>query len=85
MDCDPPICASLCSSDDKCIPPHPTIGWDGIPWTFCLGWPQDAILLMSTSCVQLTLQASASSGNISDSFSKSPRKTGTSVITFVSA
>jgi hypothetical protein len=38
--------------DDRCVPPCPTfIGWDGVSWTFYLGWPPTAILLISASWV----------------------------------
>jgi hypothetical protein len=41
--------ASHCSWDDRCIPPLPTIDWDGFSLTFCLGWPWISILQISAS------------------------------------
>jgi hypothetical protein len=37
----------LSSWDDRHEPPYPAIGWDEISLTFCLGWPQIVILLIS--------------------------------------
>jgi hypothetical protein len=31
--------------------PHPVIGWDGVSWIFCTGWPWTAILQVSASWV----------------------------------
>jgi hypothetical protein len=44
LDHDPPICASLCSWDDRHIPLHPATGWDGVSWTFCPGCPEATII-----------------------------------------
>jgi hypothetical protein len=35
--------------DDKCIPPHSLVCWDGIILTFCPDWPQTTILQISAS------------------------------------
>jgi hypothetical protein len=51
LDHNAPIFASLCNWDDRCVPPCLVIGWDGVLWTFCLGWLQTKILLISTSQV----------------------------------
>jgi hypothetical protein len=37
-----------CNWDDRCVQPHPTIGWDRVSWTFPPGWPPTVI---SISCV----------------------------------
>jgi hypothetical protein len=34
LDCNPPICASPCSWDDREIPLCPAIGWDEVSWIF---------------------------------------------------
>jgi hypothetical protein len=47
----PSICASPHSRDDRCTPPHPAIGWDGVWHTFCLGWLRTMILPIFTSQV----------------------------------
>jgi hypothetical protein len=52
LDCDPPIYASQVSGMTGTH--HHTwlfIGWRGVLWTFCLGWPGTMILLISTSQV----------------------------------
>jgi hypothetical protein len=54
LDCDPPSCASLCSLDDTCMLSYPAISWDGVLLTFCLGWPQTVILLISDLCLLST-------------------------------
>jgi hypothetical protein len=36
---------------DWCMAPYPIIVWDGVSRTFCLDWPQAAILLISASWV----------------------------------
>jgi hypothetical protein len=41
--------ASWHSWDDRLLPLYPVIGWDGISWALCLGWPQTTILLISVS------------------------------------
>jgi hypothetical protein len=41
-----------CNWHDRCEPQFPTfIGWDRVLRTFCLGWPQTVILLISASQV----------------------------------
>jgi hypothetical protein len=47
----PTIYASFSSWDDRCIPSRPIIGWDGVSWTFCWGWPGTTILPISASQV----------------------------------
>jgi hypothetical protein len=49
LDHDPPICASLRSWDDICVPLCPAIDWRRVSWRFCLGWPWSVILPISTS------------------------------------
>jgi hypothetical protein len=49
--CNPPIYASQNRWDHKHMPLYPATGWDGVFWTFCLGWPWTVILLISTSRV----------------------------------
>jgi hypothetical protein len=51
LDHDPAICASLCSWGWQAYATVPSHGWDGVSWTFCLGWPQTIILLISASWV----------------------------------
>jgi hypothetical protein len=41
-----PFCTSTCSWDDRSAPLQLVIGWDGISWTFCPGWPRTTILLV---------------------------------------
>jgi hypothetical protein len=42
----------LCSYNDRCKGHHPQIiGWDRVSLTFCLGWPQTVIFLISASWV----------------------------------
>jgi hypothetical protein len=48
---DTPISASPCSYDDRCVPVHPAIGWDGVSQTFLPGWPWTVSLLLSASWV----------------------------------
>jgi hypothetical protein len=52
---DPPIGSSyLClphNWDDRCVSPHPTIGWHGISLTFCLRWAPTMTFLISASWV----------------------------------
>jgi hypothetical protein len=42
------ILCLLCSWDHRHMPACPAIDWDGVLLTFCLGWPQIKILLIST-------------------------------------
>jgi hypothetical protein len=51
LDHSSPICASWCSWDDRWVPLHTAIDWDGVLGTFCLGWPWTTILPISTSLV----------------------------------
>jgi hypothetical protein len=44
-----PICASHLSWDDRCIPLHPAIVWNGVSQTFCPDWPHATILPISSS------------------------------------
>jgi hypothetical protein len=39
LDYDSPLYASHSSWDNRHMPPHPAIDWNGILQTFCLGWP----------------------------------------------
>jgi hypothetical protein len=48
---DLPVSASQVAWDKRHIPLCPANGWDGVLWTFCLGWPQTLILLISASQV----------------------------------
>jgi hypothetical protein len=43
LDCNPPICVSLCSH----VPPCPPTGWDGVSHTFRPGWSETAVFLIS--------------------------------------
>jgi hypothetical protein len=43
------ISVSQVSWDDRCVPLCPTIGWDIIWKTPCLGWPGTVILPISAS------------------------------------
>jgi hypothetical protein len=45
----PPSCASLCGWDDRHGPPCPSISWDEISQTICVGCPHAVILLISAS------------------------------------
>jgi hypothetical protein len=45
---------SWLSWEGRCIPLYLAIGWDGVLWTFCPGWPQTGILQIFAS---LGLQA----------------------------
>jgi hypothetical protein len=47
--CNPPNVSLLQGWDDRHVPLHPAISWDGVSWTVCLGWPQTVILLIYTS------------------------------------
>jgi hypothetical protein len=38
VDHHPSIYASLCSWDDRYVPPHPATSWDRVSCTFCPGW-----------------------------------------------
>jgi hypothetical protein len=49
LECHLHIFASHDSWDDRCAPPHPAVGWDGVSQTICPGWPQTLILLTSAS------------------------------------
>jgi hypothetical protein len=51
LDCNPPICASLGSWDDRCKTLCSAIDWDGVLWIFCPFWPWTMILLISTSYI----------------------------------
>jgi hypothetical protein len=49
LDCSRSVCASPRSWDDKCVPPHSAVGWDGISWTFfCPSCLQTSVLLIFT-------------------------------------
>jgi hypothetical protein len=50
-----PIFVSLCMWDDRDMPLHLSSLWDGVSQTFCLGWPQTAIHLISASQVTTIL------------------------------
>jgi hypothetical protein len=39
----------LGSWDDRCTPQYPATVWDGVSWTFCLGWPRTMIILIAAS------------------------------------
>jgi hypothetical protein len=44
-----------CSSwNDRCVPPHPVIGWDGGSLTFCPSWLRITIIPISASQVAKT-------------------------------
>jgi hypothetical protein len=45
------ISASCVAWDDRCVPLHPAIGWDGVLRTSFLGWPRTVILPVSVSQV----------------------------------
>jgi hypothetical protein len=47
----PPICAFLCSWDDRHLPAYSAIGWDVSHEFFCLGWP--GIVLLPVSAFQV--------------------------------
>jgi hypothetical protein len=49
LDCDPLILSVLPLLEDRCAPPRPDIGWDGVLQTFCPDWSQMLILLISAS------------------------------------
>jgi hypothetical protein len=48
---DPPFVLPQVAGDDRCMPLHPAIGWDGVSGTFCLCCPRTIILLISSSWV----------------------------------
>jgi hypothetical protein len=50
MECNA-IWVSLCSWDDRQIPPQPAIEWGGVLWAFCSSWPWIMILQISASQV----------------------------------
>jgi hypothetical protein len=54
LDCNPPICDSLYSWDDRRVLLHSAIDWDGVSWTFCLGWPQTSVLLSASQVAGLS-------------------------------